>query len=111
LEWKRWRCSMPSKLMVTARILPDGLPFTISGRDAWALLELVDAGPHGCTPIDNPGPRWSGYVHNLRRQYGLAIETRYETHKGPFPGTHARYMLASAVKIIHRSNDPERIAA
>ena len=47
------------------------------------------AGKCGVTPIDMPGPRWSGYVHNLRRM-GLVIETIHESHGGPFPGNHAR---------------------
>ena len=102
---------MTGRLTSTARILPDGPTFTVSGRNAWALLELVKAGPHGCTPIDHPGPRWSGYVHNLRREHGIAIETLHEPHKGPFPGTHARYVLRNEVEIVHRSDDPERIAA
>ena len=100
-----------AKLNVTACILPDGLPFTVIGRGAWALLELVKAGPKGCTPIDNPGPRWSAYVHTLRHVYGLAIETRHEPHKGPFPGTHARYLLMSAVEIVSHSDNAERMAA
>ncbi|MBM3951037.1 MAG: hypothetical protein FJ311_06250 [Rhodospirillales bacterium] len=70
------------------------------GRDAWALLELVKAGARGCTPIDHPGPRWSGYVHNLRREYGLQIETVHERHGPPFSGTHARYVLRSVVRIV-----------
>ena len=102
---------MTGRLSVTARILPDGSAFTVAGRDAWALLELVKAGPNGCTPIDHPGPRWSGYVHNLRREHGLAIETRHEAHKGPFPGTHARYVLACAVEVEGRSDQSERTAA
>lgn len=92
-----------AKLSVTARVLPDGRRFTVTGRDAWALLELHHAGPKGCTPIDNPGPRWSAYVHHLRREYGLAIETVHESHRGDFPGTHARYVLRSAVEIIASS--------
>jgi hypothetical protein len=75
------------------------------------LLELLKAGANGCTPIDNPGPRWSGYVFNLKREYGLDIETRHERHHGNFPGTHARYVLLSAVEIINRSDEPERAAA
>ena len=102
---------MTGRLTVTARILPDGSTSTVAGRDAWALLELGKAGPDGCTPIDHPGPRWSGYVHNLRREYGLAIETVHEAHKGLFPGSHARYVLKSEVEIIHRSDDRERLAA
>jgi hypothetical protein len=39
---------------------------TVSGRDRWALEELIKAGPKGCTPITNPAPRWAAYVFNLR---------------------------------------------
>jgi hypothetical protein len=67
------------------------------GRDAWALGELIVAGADGCTPIDNPGPRWSGYVHKLRNMYGLNVETMTEGHAGEFAGHHARYVLRSRV--------------
>ena len=102
---------MTVRLTVTARILPDGPSFSVKGRDAWALSELLKAGPRGCTPIDNPGPRWSGYVFNLKRDCGLSIETRHEPHRGEFPGTHARYVLLSAVEIVSRSDVQERAAA
>lgn len=69
---------------------------TVSGRDKWALEELIKAGSKGCTPIHNPAPRWSGYIHNLRK-YGVPIETVTETHDGPFSGTHARYVLRAVV--------------
>lgn len=46
----------------------------VSGRDRWALECLIAAGSKGCTPIDTPGPRWSGYVFNLR-----ALEVPIET--------------------------------
>jgi hypothetical protein len=68
----------------------------VSGRDRWALERLIAAGERGCTPIDEPAPRWSGYVFNLR-QMGVAIETIHERHGGPFAGTHARYVLRSRV--------------
>lgn len=64
----------------------------VSGRDRWALECLMAAGAKGCTPMDTPGPRWSGYVFNLR-QRGVAIETLTEAHEGPFSGNHARYVL------------------
>ena len=100
-----------SKLIVAARTIHEGRAFTVKGRDAWALLELLKAGANGCTPIDNPGPRWSGYVFNLKRTHGLNIETRHEHHRGQFSGTHARYVLLSAVEIMSRSDEMERQAA
>ncbi|WP_323781727.1 winged helix domain-containing protein [Thalassovita sp.] len=78
---------------------PNGLTdaVAVSGRDRWALEALVKSGSKGCTPIDTPGPRWSGYVHNLRK-LGVPIETVTESHDGPFAGTHARYVLKATVK-------------
>ena len=75
----------------------------VNGRDEWALRALITVGPKGCTPLETPGPRWSGYVHNLRRM-GVEIETRMERHKGPFPGNHARYILHSKVSPLEVSN-------
>jgi len=72
----------------------------LKGRDAWALTELVRAGDLGCTPIDTPGPRWSGYVHKLRHRHGLDIVTVTEPHGGPYKGTHARYILRSIVQTL-----------
>lgn len=86
-------------LTVIAKIEPDGATLTLKGRDAWALLELIKAGKAGCTPITHPGPRWSAYVLKLRK-HGFVIETIHEAHTGPFPGTHARYVLHSQVSII-----------
>lgn len=74
---------------------------TVCGRDRWALECLMAAGATGCTPIDTPGPRWSGYVFNLR-QLGIEIETVTEPHSGPFSGTHARYVLRSVVSASDR---------
>jgi len=87
---------------ITAEVI-DGIEsrtVTLSGRDAWALSELVEAGANGCTPIDHPGPRWSGYVHKLRRTYGIHVDTIHERHGGPFAGRHARYVLRSTVRIV-----------
>ena len=74
-------------------------PVTAHGRDAWALLELYRAGDAGCTPITHPGPRWSGYIHKLRK-LGLRIDTITERHGGPFAGHHARYVLRSRIRIL-----------
>lgn len=95
---------MKVNLMIEARVLPDGKPFKVPGRWGWALRELVRAGENGCTPIDQPAPRWSQYVFVLRRDYNLLIETIHEKHGGQFPGTHARYCLRSEVAILDDSD-------
>ena len=100
-----------TKLVITARVLPDGHAFNATGRDAWALLELHRVGAEGCTPIYNPGPRWSAYVHNLKRKHRLDIETVHESHRGEFPGSHARYVLRSSIEIVSPSDDIRREAA
>jgi hypothetical protein len=81
---------------------PDGTGhiIAIKGRPAWALTTLLDAGEMGCTPITHPGPRWSAYIHILRHEYGLNIETHHESHGDPFPGHHARYVLRSRVYLL-----------
>lgn len=86
---------------------PDGTARTIQlhGRNAWALSELIEAGERGCTPITHPGPRWSAYVHRLRHDYGLNIETIHEAHKGAFPGSHARYVLRSKCQVLSSSSE------
>jgi hypothetical protein len=95
----------PGLLRLRVRIGDDAAPFvTVSGREAWALQMLIAAGERGCTPIDHPGPRWSGYVHDLRTM-GFVIETIHESHAGPFPGTHARYVLRSPVYVISEGGE------
>src|SRR5262245_53063985 len=94
-------------LTAIIRLLPSRNPITLKGRLAWALLQMVDAGSAGCTPLDNPGPRWSGYVHRLRTDYGISIETVTESHSGPFAGHHAKYLLRSEVEILDRSDCPQ----
>lgn len=71
---------------------------TVKGRDRWALENLMAAGERGCTPIDHPGPRWSAYAFNLRREHRIEIETITEKHEGPFSGHHARYVARSRIE-------------
>lgn len=73
-----------------------GETFTVeaNGRDAWALEKLSEAGPKGCTQIEQPAPRWSAYGFNLRG-LGVPIETLHEPHGGEFSGTHGRYVLSA----------------
>ena len=76
----------------------EGSPFTITvkGRDRWALEQLAQANIKGCTPINNPAPRWAAYVFTLRGM-GVPIVTHTEAHEGPFKGTHARYQLLATI--------------
>ena len=71
----------------------------LRGRNDWAMKQLMDAGAAGCTPIKNPAPRWSAYVHNLRG-FGVVIKTITEQHGGTFAGNHARYVLMANVTVI-----------
>jgi hypothetical protein len=91
---------MSAKLKFTATIHNVDGPRSVDvlGREAWALLELVEAGSRGCTPIDNPAPRWAHYIFLLRRN-GFNIETINENHTGPFAGSHARYVLHDNVTL------------
>lgn len=92
-----------SKIWVRAKVLPDGEPMTIYGREAWCLRRLIEAGEKGCTPIEQPAPRWSAYVHALRSEFGIAIETIHEAHTGPYKGSHARYVARSKIAILEDS--------
>ena len=100
---------MSGRYSISVRILPNGAPFTIVGRDAWALERLIDAGDVGCTPISQPAPRWSHYIWKIRTKYGIAVETIDEAHGGRFAGTHARYIIRSEVAIL-RDNAERRVA-
>jgi hypothetical protein len=97
---------MSKRLEILAKIEPDSATVRLIGRDAWALKCLISAGGRGCTPIDHPGPRWSAYVHKLRKA-GFVIETIHENHAGAFAGTHARYVLRNKVTIL----DDSKVAA
>lgn len=93
-------------------IPPNHTRLTALGRASWALKQLIKAGDRGCTPITHPGPRWSHYVWLLRGM-GVLIETIHEPHSGPFPGTHAKYVLKSPVEVIEDASeiDAEGMAA
>ena len=77
----------------------------IAGRMAWALHELFKAGKSGLTTSSRPAPRWSDYMYLLRRT-GFTITTEHEKHGGAYPGTHARYKLASPIKLIEIKRAP-----
>ncbi|BCH12106.1 hypothetical protein MesoLj131c_63640 [Mesorhizobium sp. 131-3-5] len=62
---------------------------SFAGREAWELRELIQAGEAGCTPIDNPAPRWSHYVWLHRDTFSIATVMG---HSGPLAGLHAKYV-------------------
>ncbi len=77
----------------------DGALIAVKGRAAWALDQLIAAGERGCTPIENPAPRWAHYAW-LLRQDGIVVETVHEPHGGPYAGNHARYVLRSPIHVV-----------
>ena len=103
---------MTDKLSVTASITPEGPAFTVTGRIAETLLSLIEAGPRGITSLEAFQAGWAvrlaAYVHRLRSDCRLAIETRREPHRG---GNHARYVLLSPVNVMARSDWKEGMAA
>ncbi|TCL70562.1 hypothetical protein [Rhizobium sp. BK251] len=87
------------RVQVLSNGQPHGDPITVTGRLAWALENLIKAGSDGCTPVSHPAMRWASYVHKLRGA-GFAIETQHESHGGPFPGAHARYVARTELQIL-----------
>lgn len=77
--------------------MPRPGPLPLSGARPGRFWNWSKPG-QGCTPIDNPAPRWSHYVW-LLRGHGFKIETILEDHGGPFSGSHARYLLHDAVTL------------
>jgi hypothetical protein len=69
----------------------------------WTLFHLAKSGTTGITTIERPAPRWSAYVHELRKM-GIQIETEMEPHEGAYSGHHARYRLACEVQVITLGN-------
>lgn len=86
------------KLMMHARVLPDGKPFVVTGREAETLSALVERGERGVSGWDFPGGppyRLSAYIFDLRR-FGIPIRMVWEQHSG---GRHGRFILAGAVEL------------
>ncbi len=76
-----------------------GETLRLKGREAWTLAHLIGAGETGIIPLDRPAPRWSAYVHSLRKR-GLEIDTIDEPHAGPYSGTHGRYVLRTSLAVL-----------
>ena len=76
-------------------------PFTLTLkiRNKWVVDQLRNAGVKGCTPIENPTPRWSAYIQNLRN-FGVKMQIVVEQHDGKFAGNHARNVLLVEAAIV-----------
>lgn len=63
-------------------------------------MALYDNLKQGITALDMGtwAYRLSGYIHVLRKDYNLEIETRDEPHDG---GTHGRYFLQTPIEILN----------
>ncbi|MBM1171228.1 winged helix domain-containing protein [Microvirga arabica] len=79
--------------------LDTGEILRVKGREAWTLSCLLEAGQSGVIPLERPAPRWSAYVHSLRKR-GLTIDTIDKPHAGPYSGTHGRYVLRTTLKVL-----------
>lgn len=91
------RSPRPFKRNLVRAVGPAGR-FIVAGQVAKALVALVKAGGEGVTALEvnSWAYRLGAYVHTLRHDFGLIIETCKETHEG---GWHARYVLHSPVTI------------
>ena len=91
---------------MTRRTLPaigPAGPLTVTGQVANALAALVGAGGGNVTApeVRSWAYRLGAYVHTLRRDFGLAIETVREPHDG---GWHGRYVLRCPVAILEAAS-------
>lgn len=94
--------SQQKKMTLTAEIrLAEGVQVVSAvGQVARTLKALVESENAGITALEVSNTwalRLSAYVHTLRHEYGLEIETKREPHEG---GYHARYVLHTPVEII-----------
>jgi hypothetical protein len=91
---------MGNRVKVTARILPDGKPFTATGQEGRTLLLLYEKASRGVVAYDfrgGPPFRLPAYTWSLMRKFGLNIETRRELHDG---GWHGLFVLHTPIEII-----------
>ena len=88
------------KIEVTLNSSEQSRTFALDGRLGWTMTQLANAGAKGVATIERPAPRWSAYVHKLRK-LGIQIETEMEPHEGTYPGQHARYRLSCDAQVVH----------
>lgn len=87
---------------VIAEAWQDGQKRTLhitAPQTARTLVALVIAGKNGITALQmgSWAFRLGAYIHNLRQDYRMEIETLREGHEG---GWHARYVLHTPCEIV-----------
>ncbi|WP_373371162.1 winged helix domain-containing protein [Microvirga yunnanensis] len=90
--------------------LDTGEMLRLRGREAWTLACLMEVRERGVIPVEQPAPRWSAYVHSLRKR-GLVIDTIDEPHAGPYSGTHGRYILHTPLRALKTVSAEEKRCA
>lgn len=92
------------KLKALSFETPTGRITIGSRQDRRTLLALVKADTKGVTALEMSSwaYRLGAYVHRLRHDYGLAIETLREPHDG---GWHGRYVLHTPCRIVGIGDD------
>lgn len=76
-----------------------GREHSVTGRQAQTILWLERKLHYGVTALEMSSwaLRLGAYIHCLRKEHDLNIETQYETHDG---GHHARYVLHTPIKLL-----------
>lgn len=92
------------KLKALSFETPTGRITIGSRQDRRTLLALVEADTKVITALEMSSwaYRLGAYVHRLRHDYGLAIETLREPHVG---GWHGRYFLHTPCRIVGIGDD------
>ena len=89
---------LPLKPMAVIYVWPDGRLGTVRGKNARALIGLIQKRQEGFTRSDMSG--WEGYlpshISDLRKLHRLDIQSTREPHHGGF---HARYFILSPIEI------------
>lgn len=101
------RCYTPSRRQRKPKATDFETPvgrITVTGREAQTLTALIEAGSKGITALEMSSwaYRLGAYVHRLRHDYGLDIETVREAHEG---GSHGRYILHTPCRIATAGHD------
>ena len=97
------QCGRTRKHEALSVVTPTGNITIGSRQDGRTLYALLQAGNKGITALEMSSwaYRLGAYIHRLRHEHGLAIETLREPHDG---GWHGRYVLHTPCQIVETGN-------